>query len=64
MKKKILIISNPGAVGAENYCEGVKKDVENYKSILHHLEGEIGIYPRLNAWSSQIKQLYDRNCLI
>lgn len=31
MKKKILIISNPGAVGAENYCEGVKKDVENYK---------------------------------
>lgn len=31
---------------------------------LYHLEGEIGIYPRLNAWSSQIKQLYDRNCLI
>ena len=37
MKKKILIISNPGAVGAENYCEGVKKDVENYKKYLNTL---------------------------
>ena len=64
MKKKILIISNPGAVGAENYCEGVKKDVENYKKYFTSPEGEIGIYPRSNAWSSQIKQLYDRNCLI
>lgn len=32
MKKKILIISNPGDLGAENYCEGVQRDVENYKT--------------------------------
>ena len=31
MKKKILIIANPGESGTENYCEGVLKDVENYK---------------------------------
>lgn len=31
MRKKILIISNPGARTADNYCEGVHKDVENYK---------------------------------
>lgn len=31
MNKKILIISNPGELGAENYCAGVNKDVENYK---------------------------------
>ena len=31
MKKKILIISNPGDERAGNYCEGVHKDVENYK---------------------------------
>lgn len=31
MRKKILILSNPGREGAENYCEGVKRDVDNYK---------------------------------
>lgn len=31
MNKKVLIISNPGKIGADNYCEGVKRDVENYK---------------------------------
>ena len=31
MRKKMLIISNPGARTADNYCEGVHKDVENYK---------------------------------
>lgn len=30
MKKKILIISNPGKIGDENYCEGVNRDVDNY----------------------------------
>ncbi|WP_196360376.1 caspase family protein [Vibrio anguillarum] len=30
MNKKILIISNPGEQGAENYCEGVNVDVEQY----------------------------------
>ena len=32
MRKKVLILSNPGFRGAENYCEGVKRDVENYKN--------------------------------
>lgn len=31
MTRKMLIISNPGEPEAENYCEGVNKDVENYK---------------------------------
>jgi len=30
MDKKILIISNPGEIGAENYCEGVNVDVTEY----------------------------------
>lgn len=32
MDKKIVIISNPGEHGAENYCEGVNVDVEQYIS--------------------------------
>ncbi|WP_146680170.1 caspase family protein [Oceanococcus atlanticus] len=32
MNKKILLISNPGEPGAENYCEGVNVDVREYKS--------------------------------
>ena len=31
MNKRVLIIANPGRKGAENYCEGVNKDVENYQ---------------------------------
>ena len=34
MKKLALIVSNPGSVGAENYCEGVVVDVERYDSFL------------------------------
>lgn len=30
MKRKALIISNPGEIGADNYCEGVNRDVNNY----------------------------------
>lgn len=30
MKRKMLIIANPGKVGSENYCEGVNRDVEQY----------------------------------
>ena len=30
MTRKMLIISNPGEIGEENYCEGVNKDVKNY----------------------------------
>ena len=34
MKRHALIISNPGEYGAENYCEGVKVDVQNYTAFL------------------------------
>ncbi len=32
MKRRILIITNPGVVGSSTYCEGVNKDRENYLS--------------------------------
>lgn len=32
MKRRIIIITNAGKVGADNYCEGVYKDKENYTS--------------------------------
>lgn len=32
MKRRILIITNPGKIGASNYCQGVIKDKENYVS--------------------------------
>ena len=31
MTRKMLIIANPGETGAENYCEGVNRDVVQYK---------------------------------
>jgi len=34
MKRIALIISNPGERGHENYCEGVEKDVYNYRNYL------------------------------
>lgn len=39
MSRKALIISNPGEIGAENYCEGVNKDVTNYKNFLMSPQG-------------------------
>ncbi len=32
MNRRVLIISNPGEKGTDNYCAGVPIDVENYKS--------------------------------
>jgi len=32
MKRRVLIITNAGKVGASNYCDGVLKDKENYVS--------------------------------
>jgi hypothetical protein len=32
--RKALIITNPGEPGAENYCEGVNKDAQIYRSFL------------------------------
>jgi hypothetical protein len=34
MKRHAVVISNPGEAGAENYCAGVLKDVQNYRSFL------------------------------
>jgi hypothetical protein len=34
MIRNALIVSNPGELGAQNYCEGVKVDVQNYISFL------------------------------
>ena len=34
MDRKALIISNPGEVGEENYCDGVSVDVANYINYL------------------------------
>lgn len=34
MSRKALIIANPGRPGETNYCKGVEKDVENYRSFL------------------------------
>jgi len=30
VKRHALILSNPGELNADNYCEGVRRDVENY----------------------------------
>ena len=34
MIRRALIIGNPGTPGKENYCQGVIKDVGNYKAYL------------------------------
>lgn len=34
MKRKALIITNPGEQGAENYCQGVNTDREAYRAFL------------------------------
>ncbi|GHV44628.1 hypothetical protein FACS189492_1260 [Clostridia bacterium] len=39
MTRKALIIGNPGEIGAENYCNGVLKDVENFKTYLQTARG-------------------------
>lgn len=61
MKKKILIISNPGDERAGNYCEGVHKDVENFFNFLHPRLEETGIIRKLNGWKSLIKLLFAEN---
>ncbi len=34
VSRKAILIANPGEYGAENYCEGVNKDMENYTAFL------------------------------
>jgi hypothetical protein len=51
MTRKALIIGNPGEKEAENYCEGVLKDVDNFKSYLQLTRG--GAY-----YAQEISVLY------
>lgn len=39
MRRKAFIISNPGEQGAENYCQGVLRDIEHYQSFLRSAIG-------------------------
>lgn len=52
MKRIALIISNPGEPNAENYCNGVLVDVENFRSFL--------ISPLGGAWFGSEIHLLDR----
>lgn len=52
MNRRALIISNPGEPGAKNYCAGVIKDVENFRSFL---ASPIGGY-----WGSNVVDHLDR----
>lgn len=64
VSRSAIIITNPGEVGSEGYCEGVNKDAQLYRSFLLSpvggawLSGEIftlkqPAYPpaRLSAWA-------------
>lgn len=39
MKRKMLIIANPGERDAENYCEGVNQDVPRYHRFFTSIQG-------------------------
>lgn len=52
MNRRALIISNPGETGAKNYCEGVLKDVDNYKRFL---ASPLGGY-----WAANVIEHLDR----
>lgn len=39
ISKRALLISNPGEIGAENYCKGVYVDINNYQRLLTSSEG-------------------------
>ena len=42
MKRKMLIIANPGERDAENYCEGVNQDVTRYHRFFTSIQGGAG----------------------
>jgi hypothetical protein len=44
MNRKVLIISNPGENGDENYCDGVLRDVDNYRGFLTSACGGLWSY--------------------
>ena len=67
MKRRALIIGNPGETGAENYCEGVNRDLENYPRFLQTAYGgvwnkhdiEILKRPRVQAVRDAIAKVRD-----
>jgi len=50
--RRALLISNPGELGAENYCRGVHVDVKNYNRLMLSPEG--------GAWDAGEVQTMDR----
>jgi hypothetical protein len=44
VKRRALIIGNPGETGAQNYCEGVNHDLRNYSAFL--------VQPLGGAWET------------
>jgi len=51
MTRKTLIISNPGEAGAENYCNGVFRDVENFMAFLKSPIGGLWYDNEINSIS-------------
>ncbi len=39
MKKRVLLIGNPGDEDADNYCRGVLRDIDNYKQYFMSFAG-------------------------
>lgn len=52
MTRKMLIIANPGDPGAEGYCEGVNRDIVQYKNFFISTFG--------GAWESEEIQILNR----
>jgi hypothetical protein len=52
IKRQEIIFGYPGEIGDKHYCEGVLKDIENYKNFLLSPIGGAWnaseIFPRLN----------------
>ncbi len=56
LTRHALLISNPGEIGAENYCKGVYADIRNYKQHLTSAEG--------GAWEESEIKLLDRPTVV
>ena len=56
MKRRVIIITNPGKNNAPNYCKGVYKDASNYESFFkspyggYYSSTEIRIFDKPNKF--------------